>query len=348
MRRLSRAFNYLTSKPRGLNSLLLNSAKHKLRRSNNLSFPSHVTIEPTTRCNLRCPICETGNGSLDRSLSFLDFDKYTNLVDECFHNDVNTILLYFMGESFLHPRIYDMIAYASRLGIFVDICTNGDIVKPSNVLASGVGQLSVQIGGMCQETHSIYRKKSQLDRVLKNVFELNKLQSTLMSDSILELGFIVMKHNEHEVPQFIDLVNSLENFKGNIIDPCVRNLEEADVFLPENKKYWFYDIEAYSSGILRPAVRKTNNSCSWIWNSAVVMVDGSVVPCCRDPRGTYIFGNAFESSLASVWNGSKAVEFREMILSNQSSVSLCELCAGYGYPQLLHENGSGVVHDKVS
>lgn len=339
---------YIVKQPRGLYSLIKNSIKHKTKIASGLSFPAHVTIEPTTRCNLRCPICETGNGSLDRRLDFMDYDLYVRLVDECAENNVNTILLYFMGESFLHPRIYEMIDYAAAKGIFVDICTNGDIINPEKVVACNLGQLSIQIGGMTQATHEQYRRKSNLERILKNVYRIQELLRVQKSTAIFEMGFIVMKHNEHEVHAFIDLVNSLENFKGNIIDPCVRTIEEGFEYLPENKKYWFYDVEDFKKGILRPAITKTNNSCSWIWNSMVVMVNGDVVPCCRDPKGENILGNVVDRTMKEVWNSSESVEFRESILRKQSDVGICNLCAGYGYPQLTHDEKLGIKHDKVS
>ena len=252
-----------------------------------------------------------------------------------------------MGESFLHPRIYEMIDYASQMGIFVDICTNGDIIDPVKVVNSGIGQLSVQIGGMTQETHSIYRRKSNISRVLAKVEKINELQLAAKTNTIFELGFIVMKHNEHEVKDFVDYVNSLESFSGNIIDPCVRTVEEGLEFLPTDKKYWFYDTEEFKKGILRPAITKTNNSCSWIWNSMVVMANGDVVPCCRDPRGSTVLGNAINTTLKNIWNGQKSVSFRNNILKNQGEIDICKLCAGYGYPQLLHEEKTGIKHDKV-
>ena len=347
MSKVKKIIDYVAHRPRGLYSLIKNSLKHKARIASGLEFPTHVTIEPTTRCNLRCPICETGNGSLERELQFIDYNLYCKLVDECMENGVNTILLYFMGESFLHPKIYEMINYASQRGIFIDICTNGDIVDPAKLVKSGIGQISVQIGGMTQETHGTYRRKSNLDRVLANVEKINQLQLTAKTKTIFELGFIVMKHNEHEVKKFVDYVNSLESFSGNIIDPCVRSVEEGLEFLPTDKKYWFYDIEEFKKGILRPAVTKTNNSCSWIWNSMVVMANGDIVPCCRDPRGSIILGNAVDTTLEEIWNGEKSVAFRNSILNNQSEIDICKLCAGYGYPQLLHEGKKGVYHDKV-
>jgi hypothetical protein len=69
--------------------------------------------------------------------------------------------------------------------------------------------------------------------------------------------------------------------------------------------------------------------------------DGSVVPCCRDPNGKHVFGNVFETPLAKIWNGEAMRAFRSRIVTAQNKVDICELCSGYGVPQLLHQKPVG-------
>ena len=57
------------------------------------------------------------------------------------------------------------------------------------------------------------------------------------------------------------------------------------------------------------------------------------MPCCTDVNGQNIFGNVFEDTLKNIWNGKKAVNF-EKIISNQKKIGICELCSGYGLPNL--------------
>ena len=63
-----------------------------------------------------------------------------------------------------------------------------------------------------------------------------------------------MRHNENEVDEFIKWSKEIGVDTANIIDPCVRNMVEGYAYLPKDKKYWFYDEEAFEKGILETKI----------------------------------------------------------------------------------------------
>jgi len=143
-----------------------------------------------------------------------------------------------------------------------------------------------------------------------------------------------MKHNEHEVPEFLRWAKQVGVDRANVIDPCVRTVAEGHELLPADKRYWFYDEDAFAQGVLKPK-HLPNNECTWIWNSVTVNWDGTVVPCCRDPNGLHQMGNVFETPLSEIWNGERMRSFRRRVASQQREVNICSLCSGYGVPQLM-------------
>lgn len=327
------ASTLIVHRPRGWKAVLYNTSMAKARRVGPLMMPAHVSIEPTNVCNARCPVCETGNGSMERKGGFLDFDEFVALMDQIAPT-TGVLMFYFMGEPFLNPRAYEMIRYARAKGIFVETCTNGDFVNAEGILYSDVNQISFQVGGMDETTHGIYRVRSQFTRVEKNLRELIQLRRKCPDSSTsIEVGFIVMKHNEHQVNQFLLWAEEIGVDKASVIDPCVRDLDEGRRFLTDDPKYWFYDQESFKQGVLRPKTIP-ENECTWIWNSTMINWNGDVVPCCRDPHGRHVFGNAFSQSLKEIWNGAESRQFRKQIIQNQSSVDICRLCSGYGVPRL--------------
>ncbi len=344
---LHRTSSLLTHRPRGWKSLLYNTAMAKAKISGPLMLPVHISIEPTNACNLRCPVCETGNGSMERASGLLDFDCYKALIDEVAPT-TSVLLFYFMGEPFLHKKAYEMIRYARQKNIYVETCTNGDYVDPKGIIYSDVNDVSFQIGGMTQNTHEIYRVRGKLSRVQANLEGLiSERKKTPQSNVKINVGFVVMKHNEHEVPEFLRWAKEIGVDQANVIDPCVRNIEEGVKLLPEDKKYWFYDEDAFKKGILRPK-HIPDNECTWIWNSTTINWDGSVVPCCRDPNGHHTFGNVFNTPLSKIWNGEEMRNFRRSILTAQKTVDICKLCSGYGVPQLLHSKPLGFEIKRLS
>ncbi len=332
----TRAYRLAAQRPKGWKSVLYNTAMAKARRTGPLMMPVHVSVEPTNVCNARCPVCETGNRTMERKPGMLDLQAYRKFIDDVTPH-ASILMFYFMGEPFLNKHAYEMIRYARDAGLFVETCTNGDFVDAKGVVYSDLNEINFQIGGMTPETHAVYRIRSDLEKVEKNLDELVRERRKHPGSNLqINVGFIVMKHNEHEVPKFLAWAKEAGVDKANVIDPCVRNVIEGHAMLPNDRKYWFYDEEAFERGVLRPK-HVMDNECTWVWNSIMVNWDGDVVPCCRDPHGHHVLGNAFETPLREIWNGAKARAFRRSIIKDQGSVNICELCSGFGVPQLIPE-----------
>ena len=331
--------------PRGWQSYVWNTGMAQMRKTWPLMPPVYLSVEPTNACNALCPVCETGKNEMVRRKGLLDRAAYEKFVDQVAPT-TNTLLLYFMGETFLHKHAYDMIRYTRDKGIYVETCTNGDFVDPEGVIYSDINKISFQIGGMTEETHQRYRVGTNLEKAKEKLYGLIEEKKKHPDSNVqIEVGFIIMRHNEHEVPAFLEWAEKIGVDVANIVDPCVRNMFEAYAYLPENRKYWFYDEEAFDHGILRPRVLP-NNECPWIWNSLQINWNGDAVPCCRDPNGKHILGNVFEEGLLKVFNGKKARDFRKRILTEQGKVDICKLCSGYGLPTMQKEKPSNfsVVH----
>jgi radical SAM protein with 4Fe4S-binding SPASM domain len=332
-RKISLVKNMIVSRPKGWQSLLYNSSMAQLKIASPLMSPVHISIEPTNACNARCPVCETGKGDMRRRAGFLDKKLYTEFINKI-SDTTSTLLFYFMGEPFMHKDSYDMIRFARDKGIYVESCTNGDFVDPEGIIYSDINKLSFQIGGMDQETHEIYRIRSKLNKTIENIEQLIKLRKKHNNSSLqIEVGFIVMRHNEHQVKEFYEWAKRIGVDIANVIDPCARNMMEAYAYLPNDRKYWFYDEEAFNKGYLKPK-KVSANECVWIWNSLQLTWNGDAVPCCRDTNGSHVFGNVFESRLNNVFNSEKAIAFRKKILSDQGKIDICKLCSGYGLPVL--------------
>jgi len=346
-KKISLVRNMLAKRPKGWKSLLWNSSMAQLRRSGPLMPPVHISIEPTNACNARCPVCETGKGDMQRKTQFLDEQVYKKFIDEAAPTTA-VLMYYFMGEPFLHRSSYEMIRHARDKGIYVETCTNGDFVNPEGVIYSDINKISFQIGGMDQGTHERYRVRTKLDQAISNLEKLVALKKKNPRSNVeIEVGFIVMRHNEHQVSEFLDWAKKIGIDRASVIDPCVRNMLEAHAYLPKNKQYWYYDETAFKKGILKPK-KIPNNECVWIWNSVQITWDGTAVPCCRDTNGHFPFGNVFEKGLYAVFNGKQATEFRQNLLKEQGKISICKLCSGYGLPKLQHAKPTGFVVQRHS
>ena len=295
-----------------------------------LGRPINITIEPTNVCNAKCPICETGAEILDRKKAFLSFDDFKTILDKV-APFTNTLMYYFMGEPFLNKEWVKQVRYAKEKGIpFISTCTNGDVKGiPQEIIDSKIDFVSFQMGGMTQETHEVYRVNTNLENIKNNLVETLRLKHLHNSSVHIEAGFILMRHNEHQVEEFIEWCKAVDVDSFNIIDPCVRTVEQGTQYLPTDKEHWIYNPEKFAEGKLQRKI-VPRNDCPWIYYSMTVMSNGDVVPCCHDPCGKEIMGNLLTQELDEVWNGPRFQTFRERIHTCQKDIEICSLCSGYG------------------
>src|SRR5436305_11987323 len=84
-----------------------------------VSLPKFVQIEPVGQCNLRCQMCpiQFRHDGPSAGVAFMGYDQFTRLIDRFV--GVKELHLQGLGEPMMHPRLFDMVAYAVAKGIHV-------------------------------------------------------------------------------------------------------------------------------------------------------------------------------------------------------------------------------------
>lgn len=72
--------------------------------------PRQVQIEITNRCNMDCPMCQREDLGIE--LEHMSWSHFTAVVDKLTHHE--NITLTGWGEPFIHPQVFDMIAYCKE------------------------------------------------------------------------------------------------------------------------------------------------------------------------------------------------------------------------------------------
>lgn len=332
LHKIKKAVRMINKRPRGFYDYCLGIFSAFFKLSRNLGMPVFITIEPTNHCNLRCPVCETGSGILNRPKGSLSYDDFKAIVDKIYKH-ANSIFFYHMGEPFLNHNSYKMIRYAKSKNLYITTCTNGQCLDAKQLVESGIDEIIFQIGGTSERTHSIYRIGGNLEGVIQNVKNvLKEKELTGKFQPKLILGLIVMKHNEAEVNEFYEIARNL-NVDVRLLNPCVRTWQQGNEFLPNNEKYWEYDREEFKKGRLT-AKKGSGDRCNWIYISTVILTNGDVVPCCRDVQGDFVMGNILKEDLGNIWNNDKYEAFRKRVANSKNSLPICALCAGFELPGL--------------
>jgi radical SAM protein with 4Fe4S-binding SPASM domain len=288
-------------------------------------MPISYSIEPTNHCNLQCPECPSGLGTLTRPLGLLKTDDFKKLIDEISHTSFY-IQLFFQGEPYINKNLPEMIRYAQDKNVYVSISTNGHFVNEKNVdlvLDNAPDKLIFSVDGLDEESYQKYRVGGtfeQADNGLSALIRRKKERG--LKKPFLEFQFIVMKQNEHQMEDVKKYCNEVGVNKLVFKTMQISSYENALKFLPTNKKYRRYILDNNSFKIKN----EIKNHCFALWRTSVITWDGRVVPCCFDKDASNEMGIVNGRAFRDVWKSGKYFKFRQQVLSSRKSVSMCTNC----------------------
>jgi len=310
------------------NLLLIFASFHlaAMRKKNIVwGYPYTLTIEPTNRCNLKCPECPSGNGEMVRPLGLMSMERFERILDEVCP-EAFYLQLFFQGEPFINNSLPDMIRYAKTKRMYVSVSTNAHFLRMDVVerlLDSGLDQLIVSIDGLTQESYERYRVGGSLNRVHEALELLTAARGNRGRSARTEitLQMLVTRDTEKQIPELHALA-SRHSASVALKTMQVYSIEGANTFLPENPKYRRYNI---IDGELLPK-SGMRNRCVRLWERSVITWDGVVVPCCFDKNAEHALGSVERNSFHDIWQSEPYHDFRRRILGGRRNIPMCRNC----------------------
>jgi radical SAM protein with 4Fe4S-binding SPASM domain len=254
------------------------------------AFPRRIAIEPASACNLECPMCPTWTKS--RKNGVMSFPLFTKLVDEIAGHGVEKLFLHLWGEPLIHPRIGELLAYASgkptiRETVMSTNATLLDAARSESILRSNLSCLVFSIDGASQATYETLRAGASFESTVSNVVAFLELRKASGGGPRVVFQIIEMKQT----------LGELEAFRRRW-EPLLRAGDEISV-KPYNN--W-----AEHDGALPARGIPFRTPClSFLWDFLAVTWDGAVLPCCYDCEGDLAVGDARENSLEEIWRGER-------------------------------------------
>jgi len=288
--------------------------------------PWAASIEPTTSCNLRCTECPTGMQSLTRPKGNMTLDVFQKILDKL-SPDLFYLTLYFQGEPLLNPHFTKMVQLARSRRIFVATSTNGHFLNDisiGEIIKSGLNHLIISLDGLDQQTYEKYRVKGNLKTVMEGISSLVAAKKELNSITpFIELQFLVMRHNEHQMKQMRKFAKQAGVDKLAFKTAQVYNFDTESSIIPDLKSKSRYRQTFDGKWVM---TKKIRNRCHRIWSSLVITWDGKVVPCCYDKNADHQTGNLLEEPLSMIWKNEVYFIFRKQVLKNRSETEICRNC----------------------
>jgi len=302
-----------------------------LKRTRPWGWPTHMQIEPSSRCNLRCTYCPVGTEI--GPTGHMELDVFKKFVDDVYRHAL-VIVLWGWGEPFICPSVYEMIDYAHGKGVRLVSSTNGHIfVRPEHaegVVRSGLDALIVSLSGTTQEAYARFRG-GRLDTALDGVREIVACKRRLRSRTPhVQLSFIVTDYSEGQIPELKDLARSLgvdglslKKMNTASVKPVPGRVDDS---LPGDVRYRRFEYG--EDGTTRARVR--DNPCKALWHNPTLRWDGTVNPCVYDFDGKHVLGDVKSESFKAIWSGARYREMRRQFRSDWERIDICEHCT-YAY-----------------
>jgi radical SAM protein with 4Fe4S-binding SPASM domain len=291
--------------------------------------PFMLMVEPTNYCNLKCPLCPSGNGQLSRNRGHMRLEDFKSLVDQV-HDRVFMIMMWNQGEPFLNRSFNEMVRYAHDRRIFTFVSTNGHFIRTESqagaIVDSGLDEIIFSVDGVDQATYEKYRVGGRLERVLTGIRLLVQAKEQRRAISpLVNLQFIVMKHNQDGLEAAARVARELKVDKFLVKTAQVYTAAEAEEYLPSRDEFSRY--EGRGDGRLEVKGQPARG-CNYLWNTSMVNWDGTVSPCCFDKNAEFEMGRAFTgASFRSIWRGRAYADFRRRLLADRMNVAICANCS---------------------
>jgi MoaA/NifB/PqqE/SkfB family radical SAM enzyme len=290
----------------------------------------------------------------------MEFDDFTKLVDE--FDGLEELHLQGLGEPMMHPRFFEMVAYATGKGATVSTNSNLTLVnerRAEALVTSGLARLHVSVDGATPEMYERIRVRSKLAKVVRSLELLRSARVRLQANHpSVHMVSVIMRQNLHELPDLVRFAAEWEMENLWVQHLChdfgeeqlpmhyrpMHDFVSEQTLLSEDPArvaHFFDQARAVADELgvdlrlprtdprAHPPGTPGRKRCSWPWAQAYVSYQGLAMPCCMvSTPDRANFGNMVERGALDVWNDPEFAAFRAQ-LDSDDPPDLCRSCAVY-------------------
>lgn len=300
-----------------------------------LSLPHILHVGVTTKCNLRCPACPTGNRSLGRPHEHLDPDIYHRAIDEM-SGSLLFMLFWDWGEPFLHPGLADMIRLANERKIHTVISTNGTVANSSDrigrLVEASPGVVIVCVDGADQNTYEMYRAGGKLSDVLNTVTRLALAKEKLGTPyPVIEFRSLATRYTEGQMPALLHLAedSGADLFTVKTLRPYDyrgRNIDSEMVpFGSGLARYHYKASQSFKPGGRIDFVNRGAFRCGKPFYAPTLNSDGRLAFCSYTTDRDGSFGNIGTSGFKRLWRNETS-RLKRVAVQEKGGVKACRTC----------------------
>lgn len=258
-----------------------------------------IYLEITNDCNLSCPFCIKNQ----RIKKYMNMQDFIYILDKL---KPFTKYLYFhvMGEPTLHPNINEYIDIASEY-FNINITTNGYLINEIEN-NTNIRQINISL----QSYNPIYNisLEDYMNKIFNSVDILSKY-------TYISYRFWVNNKYNNKI---LKLIN--KKYNTNLkLDELKNNITiTKNIFISINNEFIWPDLNNdYYNEV---------GKCYALKDHIGILVDGTIVPCCLDSKGTINLGNIFKDELEDIIKSDRYKTMLNGFKNNKKCEPLCRKC----------------------
>ena len=324
-----------------------------------IGFPIHPVWEVTNACNLKCEQCHASSGKpLPDELTT---EEGKRLLDGIAAIGEFRMLALGGGEPLLRPDIFELVAYARKLGLEISIATNGTLLTcemAREFKKMGVANIAVGLNASDKSVHE------QITRV-PGSFEksMRAAEATVEVGMNLQINTTVMKENRPAIPGLLSFASEIdaqivllyqlvpEGRGSEEMELSMREYRDLTEMVAENQKtnraiieptcspqYWTYLLNNNGrkpSGLSLKLAQTLFKGCVAGSGLCYVKPNGDIWPCPFVPISA---GNVRQTPLSEIWYESElfqSLRDRERLTGEKCGPCrfkyICGGCRGRAY-----------------
>lgn len=267
-----------------------------------LKLPRSATLEVTTACNLRCPLCPTHD--TPRGGRQLSLAAVSNVVQGC-GSRLKVASFHVLGEPLLNRELFDIVRHCEAHGVSTSFSTNGMLLQRhlDAILDSGLSHISIAVDGLTPQDHARYRVGGELPVVLDNLRALLAARGRRgLRRPVIQVRMIMFAYNEDHEAQARDFLQSLGADAISLKRPAydAPPTAEAQRFLAQVD---FRRPRRWTRPDVEPRRLYRNLRMCPQLERPTVLSDGSLVSCGVDSLGETTYGNVNAAPFRELWRG---------------------------------------------
>ena len=254
-----------------------------------------IYIEITNNCNLDCSFCIKNT----RKSMFMSKENFKIILNKL-KNTTSYLYFHVMGEPLLHPLINEFIDIASNSNYFVNITTNGYLIKRI-INNKNIRQINISL-------HSFDTKYNKsLNDYLNDIFEVAE---NLKEYTYINYRIWVNSPYKKEIIKLLEDKYNTTITKHTKLDHNTYIDFDSEFIWPDLNNNYYNEV----------------GTCYALRDHLGILVDGTVVPCCLDSKGIINLGNIFEENIENIQNRERYKNMLQGFRNNKKCEELCKHC----------------------